>query len=177
MSRYLVRRIEDNPAIVLRTRAEIVALEGDRHVERVRWCDNRTSALETNDVAHVFVMTGAVPNTSWLDGCVVLDERGFIKTGAVTGGTRGSGVAAPTAALSARNESSGRFCGRRRTGRQRQARGLRRRRGINGRRLCSSSASRVKKDVMRGQGWGHIGAITTVKQPKRRECDEYTKIS
>jgi thioredoxin reductase (NADPH) len=39
MSRYLVRRIEDNPAIVLRTRAEIVALEGDRHVERVRWHD------------------------------------------------------------------------------------------------------------------------------------------
>jgi thioredoxin reductase (NADPH) len=81
MSRYLVRRIEDNPAIVLRTRAEIVALEGDRHVERVRWRDNRTGALETNDVAHVFVMTGAVPNTSWLDGCVVLDEHGFIKTG------------------------------------------------------------------------------------------------
>jgi thioredoxin reductase (NADPH) len=81
MSRYLVRRIEDNPAIVLRTRAEILALEGDRHVERVRWRDNRTGALETNDVAHVFVMTGAVPNTSWLDGCVVLDEHGFIKTG------------------------------------------------------------------------------------------------
>ena len=27
------------------------------------------------------MMTGAVPNTSWLDGCVVLDEHGFIKTG------------------------------------------------------------------------------------------------
>jgi thioredoxin reductase (NADPH) len=26
-------------------------------------------------------MTGAVPNTTWLDGCVVLDDRGFIKTG------------------------------------------------------------------------------------------------
>jgi thioredoxin reductase (NADPH) len=81
MSRYLVRRIEDNPAIVLRTRAEIVGLEGNRHVERVRWRDNRTGALETNDVAHVFVMTGAVPNTHWLDGCVVLDEHGVIKTG------------------------------------------------------------------------------------------------
>jgi thioredoxin reductase (NADPH) len=81
MSRYLVRRIEDNPVIVLRTRAELVALEGDRHVERVRWRDNQTGAVETNDVAHVFMMTGAVPNTSWLDGCVVLDEHGFIKTG------------------------------------------------------------------------------------------------
>jgi len=81
MSRYLVRRIEENPAIVLRTRAEIVALEGDRHVERVRWRDNLTGSLEATDIRHVFVMTGAVPNTSWLDRCVVLDEHGFIKTG------------------------------------------------------------------------------------------------
>ena len=26
-------------------------------------------------------MTGAVPNTRWLDGCVALDAKGFIKTG------------------------------------------------------------------------------------------------
>ena len=26
-------------------------------------------------------MTGAAPNTGWLDGCVALDGRGFIKTG------------------------------------------------------------------------------------------------
>ena len=81
MSRYLVRRIEGNPAIVLRTGAEIVALEGDRHVERVTWRDNLTGRLEASDIRHVFVMTGAVPNTSWLDQCVVLDEHGFIKTG------------------------------------------------------------------------------------------------
>jgi thioredoxin reductase (NADPH) len=81
MSRYLVRRIEDNPAIVLRKHAEIVALEGDRHVERVRWRDNLTGSIEVGDFRHVFVMTGAVPNTSWLDRCVVLDEHGFIKTG------------------------------------------------------------------------------------------------
>ena len=42
MSRYLIRRIEENPAIVLHTRTEIVALEGDDHLERVRWRDNRT---------------------------------------------------------------------------------------------------------------------------------------
>ena len=33
MSRYLVRRIEENPAIDLRRRSEILALEGERHVE------------------------------------------------------------------------------------------------------------------------------------------------
>ena len=26
-------------------------------------------------------MTGADPNTHWLDGCVALDDKGFIKTG------------------------------------------------------------------------------------------------
>ena len=26
-------------------------------------------------------MTGADPNTRWLDGCVMLDAKGFIKTG------------------------------------------------------------------------------------------------
>ena len=27
-------------------------------------------------------MTGGIPNTQWLDGCVVRDAQGFIKTGA-----------------------------------------------------------------------------------------------
>ena len=26
-------------------------------------------------------MTGADPNTRWLDGCIALDDKGFIKTG------------------------------------------------------------------------------------------------
>ncbi len=81
MSRYLVRRIEEHPAITLRTRTEIVALEGERFLDRVRWRDGRTNAVEAHDIRHVFMMTGAVPNTSWLDGCVALDGRGFIKTG------------------------------------------------------------------------------------------------
>jgi thioredoxin reductase (NADPH) len=81
MSRYLIRRIEDNPAIVLRTHTEIVALEGSDHLERVRWRNSQTGTVETGNVGHVFVMTGADPNTRWLDGCVALDSKGFIKTG------------------------------------------------------------------------------------------------
>jgi thioredoxin reductase (NADPH) len=80
MSRYLVRRIEEHPAITLRTRTELVALEGDRHLERVQVRDGR-GVVETHDIRHVFMMTGAVPNTGWLEGCVALDGRGFIKTG------------------------------------------------------------------------------------------------
>jgi thioredoxin reductase (NADPH) len=33
-------------------------------------------------VRHLFLMTGALPNTEWLDGCVVRDDKGFIKAGA-----------------------------------------------------------------------------------------------
>jgi thioredoxin reductase (NADPH) len=81
MSRYLVRRIEDNPAIAFRPRTEIVALEGSNSLERVGWRDNATGAVTTHDIRHLFSMTGAVPNTGWLNGCVALDEKGFIKTG------------------------------------------------------------------------------------------------
>ena len=81
MSRYLIRRIEQSPNIVLKTRTEIVALEGSDRVERVRWQDRQTGEAELHDIRHVFVMAGAVPNTGWLGGCLVLDASGFIKTG------------------------------------------------------------------------------------------------
>ena len=81
MSRYLIRRIEENPKIVLRTHTEIAALEGNQHLERVSWRDTRTGTVEARDIRHVFVMMGAVPNTRWLEGCVALDAGGFIKTG------------------------------------------------------------------------------------------------
>jgi len=81
MSRYLIRRIDDNPAIELRTQTEIVALEGNGHLEQIRWTSRQGGGVETRSIRHVFMMTGAVPNTSWLSGCLALDAKGFIKTG------------------------------------------------------------------------------------------------
>jgi len=81
MSRYLIRRIEESSNITLRTHTEIVALEGGDHLESVRWQNNETGQTEEHNIRHVFVMTGANPNTSWLDGCVALDNKGFIMTG------------------------------------------------------------------------------------------------
>ncbi|HEY5219859.1 MAG TPA: FAD-dependent oxidoreductase [Gemmatimonadaceae bacterium] len=82
MSRYLIRRIEDHPRITLRPHTEVVELHGDvRHLERVTWRNNRSGEFETRDIRHLFSMTGAVPCTDWLAGCVALDARGFIKTG------------------------------------------------------------------------------------------------
>ncbi|MEP7272197.1 MAG: hypothetical protein ABI882_11900 [Acidobacteriota bacterium] len=78
MSRYLIRRIEGNATIVLRPQTEIVALEGGAHLERVGWQDNQTGKIETHAIRHVFVMAGAVPNTRWLEGCVVRDANRFV---------------------------------------------------------------------------------------------------
>jgi thioredoxin reductase (NADPH) len=82
MSRYLIRRIEENPAIVLCAHTEIVALEGDAHLEHVRWRNRETGQVESHAIRHVFVMAGATPATQWLAGCVRLDAKGFVKTGA-----------------------------------------------------------------------------------------------
>jgi thioredoxin reductase (NADPH) len=82
MSRYLIRRIENSPTITLRPQTEIVAVEGrGNHINYVYWRNSQTGQTEKHEISHIFVMTGADPNTSWLNGCIALDDKGFIKTG------------------------------------------------------------------------------------------------
>jgi thioredoxin reductase (NADPH) len=81
MSRYLIRRIEETPKIVFRPYTEIIALQGDDHLESVKWRNNQTGMTEEHKIRNMFLMTGADPNTGWLDGCLALDPKGFIKTG------------------------------------------------------------------------------------------------
>ncbi len=81
MSRYLIRQIEETPKIVIWPRTEIMTLEGDKHLQSVLWQNNQTGQIQWHNIAHIFMMTGAIPNTRWLDACIVLDTKGFIKTG------------------------------------------------------------------------------------------------
>jgi thioredoxin reductase (NADPH) len=81
MSRYLIRRIEDSPNVTLHTRTQITALEGTDRLERVGWRNAVSDSAEVRKIEHVFLMTGAVPNTQWLQGCVALDDKGFVRTG------------------------------------------------------------------------------------------------
>jgi thioredoxin reductase (NADPH) len=82
MSRYLIRRIEENPVIIFRPQMEIVAVEGAHdHLESVYWRSSQTGHTEKHEISHLFIMTGADPNTHFLDGCIALDDKGFIKTG------------------------------------------------------------------------------------------------
>ena len=82
MSRYLVQRIEESPRITLHPYTEIIELRGDQHLESIVWRESRSGTVEEHAIRHVYLMTGASPNTDWLRNCVLLDEKGFVKTGA-----------------------------------------------------------------------------------------------
>lgn len=81
MSRYLIQRIEENPAIELHYKTEIVGLDGGTHLERVIWQDKSSGETSVHAIRHVFIMAGASPRTEWLRGCLALDDKGFILTG------------------------------------------------------------------------------------------------
>jgi thioredoxin reductase (NADPH) len=81
MSQYLIRRIQEMPNITLHVRTEITALEGQDQLSRVTWKTVGKEA-ETHDIGHVFLMMGALPCTAWLNSCIALNEKGFVRTGA-----------------------------------------------------------------------------------------------
>jgi thioredoxin reductase (NADPH) len=85
MSRYLISRIEASHEITLMTWTVIEALEGDDHLRRVHWRNKQSGETGIYEIPHVFMMTGASPNTAWLNGCLALDEKQFIRTGAEIG--------------------------------------------------------------------------------------------
>jgi len=81
MSRYLIQRIEENPAIEVHYGTELVRFEGEKELKRVHWRDRATGQTSVHDICHVFIMAGANPRTEWLRGCLALDSKGFILTG------------------------------------------------------------------------------------------------
>jgi thioredoxin reductase (NADPH) len=81
MSSYLIRRLEEAANVVIHGRSQVMGLNGDQRLERVTWLDLERDQAETLAARHLFSMIGAQPNSQWLDGCVALDEKGFVKTG------------------------------------------------------------------------------------------------
>jgi thioredoxin reductase (NADPH) len=83
MSRYLIDRIRmlDNVDILIRS--EVIDLHGEKATGlKGATIRNRDSgAASYLPVRHVFMFIGAEPNTAWLDGCLALDEKGYILTG------------------------------------------------------------------------------------------------
>ena len=82
MSDYLIQRIQQSPRITLHPHSEVTALRGEALLRQVGWTDRRSGAESVIDSPALFVMIGAEPNTEWLNGCIALDDKGFVLTGA-----------------------------------------------------------------------------------------------
>ena len=81
MSDYLIRRIDRIENIELVTHTEIDRIEGEHHVEALVARNNQTDEPRRFEARHLFVFAGAVPSTRFADEALVLDEKGFVKTG------------------------------------------------------------------------------------------------
>jgi len=81
MSEYLIERIRSSPVITLHPETEVTGLSGEGWLSRVAWIDRRTGEELERPVTNLFLMIGAEPNTAWLQGCVKLDDKGFVETG------------------------------------------------------------------------------------------------
>jgi len=81
MSRYLIRRIEENAKIELLYNTEVTQVDGNEHLERVTWRNRDIGETTPHNLRHLFIMTGASPRTAWLEGCLALDSKGFVLTG------------------------------------------------------------------------------------------------
>jgi thioredoxin reductase (NADPH) len=86
MSRYLIDRIKSLDNVDIRVRTELIELQGDRAgvLESATIRDNLSATTSQLPVRHVFLFVGAEPNTAWLDGCIALDEKGYVLTGVRT---------------------------------------------------------------------------------------------
>ncbi len=80
MSHYLIEQLAERPNVVIRTNASVVAGSGDDHLERITVRDG-AGVDEDLAASRLFVFIGAEPCTTWLDGVVARDERGFVLTG------------------------------------------------------------------------------------------------
>jgi thioredoxin reductase (NADPH) len=78
MSRYLVDRLVRHPRIEVLTSSSVVGLEGAGALQAVR-VDGPDGEISV-PAAALFSFIGADPETSWLNGCAALDDRGFVLT-------------------------------------------------------------------------------------------------
>jgi thioredoxin reductase (NADPH) len=81
MSYYLISRINDNPAISVRTCTEVIGASGNDHLEKLTLRDAARGTAEAVDAQWLYLFIGAEPLTGWLDGVVVRDGRGFVVAG------------------------------------------------------------------------------------------------
>lgn len=81
MSHYLIQQIGQIANIEVHTNTEVIAADGDDHLQQIVLRDNRTGAEEKADAERLFLFIGAAPQTDWLDGVVSRDDAGYVLAG------------------------------------------------------------------------------------------------
>ncbi|HEY0932638.1 MAG TPA: FAD-dependent oxidoreductase, partial [Trebonia sp.] len=81
MSYYLIQQIAGIENITVRTCTEVSEVTGAGHLEQLALRDLVTGRTEIVDAGQLFIFIGASPGTSWLDGVVARDMRGFVLAG------------------------------------------------------------------------------------------------
>jgi thioredoxin reductase (NADPH) len=91
MSQYLIDRIRMLGNVEILVGSELAALHGEQKgtLTAVTIRQRQSGATRELPVRQLFMFIGADPNTAWLDGCVELDEKGYVLTGmpGVAGGS------------------------------------------------------------------------------------------
>lgn len=82
MSQYLVDQITATANIEVLLGQRVVEVSGSTAVEEIRLQDVDTGDERTREASALFIFVGAVPHSSFLEGTVEMNERGFIYTGA-----------------------------------------------------------------------------------------------
>jgi thioredoxin reductase (NADPH) len=80
MSSYLIERIEASEKISVEYRTEVAGTIGTRRLEGLRLRSNDTDEHEVA-ADGLFVFVGQAPRTSWLEGVIRRDDKGFVLTG------------------------------------------------------------------------------------------------
>jgi thioredoxin reductase (NADPH) len=81
MSQYLIEQVQTTSNIHVEYRSRVTEVHGDDHLESVSIACDQTGDVSRVPANSLFVFIGAEPRTSWLDGTVERNERGFILTG------------------------------------------------------------------------------------------------
>jgi thioredoxin reductase (NADPH) len=79
MSKYLIDEIERTSNIVVEPNTQVLAAEGEDHLEVLR--TRGPDGENCRKAASLFVFIGAVPGTEWLPDSILRDEKGFILAG------------------------------------------------------------------------------------------------
>jgi len=81
MSQYLIDQIGTAPNIHVEYGTRVVEVHGENRLEAISFICDVSGEVSRVPANALFIFIGAEPRTTWLDGIIERNERGFILTG------------------------------------------------------------------------------------------------